>query len=160
MLKQRVMAEEPLWRSRFCWEAFRAEKSRVWRRLYLGGGDYYFISVHTFKAVSLFWTLKSEFTNCLNHDGDKLVLWTVWWTGARSAGLCRVTVVQSGPIMFHLLACWEAGRGLQGRDIGLLSFSGTGRRPTGPEFLVVNGLIVHVLNFHVMGTSTTVWCVV
>ena len=46
--------------------------------------------------------------------------------------------------MFHLLACWEAGRGLQGRDTGLLSFSGTGRRPTGPEFLVVNGLIVHV----------------
>ena len=111
-----------------------------------------------FKAVSLFWTLKSEFTNCLNHDGDKLVLWTVWWTGARSAGLCRVTVVQSGPIMFHLLACWEAGRGLQGRDIGLLSFLGTGRRSTGPEFLVVNGLIVHVLNFHVMGTSTTGWC--
>ena len=56
-----------------------------------------------------------------------------------------------------------SGEGVAGSGYGpTFFFQGLGGDQRDQQFGVFGGewLIVHVLNFHVMGTSTTVWCVV
>ena len=54
----------------------------------------------------------------------------------------------------------RSGEGVAGSGYWPTFFFRDWEETNGTRVLVVNGLIVHVLNFHVMGTSTTVWCVV